>query len=91
MTNKESGSNKPKISRKVKSKTFQITLLLSKMAVVYTLLVLFLAVFVAGFILLVMGAINFDFSNSEIPPGVNQPVKLRIIHIILISRAVVVS
>uniref|UniRef100_A0A8C0E8U8 Alpha/beta hydrolase fold-3 domain-containing protein n=1 Tax=Bubo bubo TaxID=30461 RepID=A0A8C0E8U8_BUBBB len=59
------------------------------MAVVYTLLVLFLAVFVAGFILLVMGAINFDFSNSEIPPGVNQPVKLRIIHIILISRAVV--
>ncbi|NXE12496.1 ADCL4 protein, partial [Lophotis ruficrista] len=59
------------------------------MAVVYTLLVLFLAVFVAGFILLVMGAMNFDFSNSEIPPGVNQPVKLRIIHVILICRAVV--
>ncbi|XP_074416470.1 arylacetamide deacetylase-like 4 [Larus michahellis] len=59
------------------------------MAVAYTLLVLFLAVFVAGFILLVMGAINFDFSHSEIPPGVNQPVKLRIIHIILISTAVV--
>ncbi|KAF1521153.1 Arylacetamide deacetylase-like 4, partial [Eudyptes sclateri] len=59
------------------------------MAVAYTLLVLFLAVFVAGFILLVMGAINFHFSNAEIPPGVNQPVKLRIIHIILISRAVV--
>ncbi|NXT53372.1 ADCL4 protein, partial [Pluvianellus socialis] len=59
------------------------------MAVVYTLLVLFFAVFVAAFILLVLGAINFDFSNSEIPPGVNQPVKLRIIHIILISTSVV--
>ncbi|XP_057280171.1 arylacetamide deacetylase-like 4 [Pezoporus wallicus] len=89
MTNKESGSNKPKTSGKVKSKTFQTTLLLSKMAVLYTLLVLFLAVFVAGFVLLVLGAMNFDFSNSEIPPGVNEPVKLRIIHIMLISRAVV--
>ncbi|NXP53422.1 ADCL4 protein, partial [Heliornis fulica] len=59
------------------------------MAVVYTLLVLFLAAFVAGFILLVMGAINFDFSNSEIPPGVKEPVKLRIIHITAICRAVV--
>ncbi|NXK71223.1 ADCL4 protein, partial [Amazona guildingii] len=59
------------------------------MAVAYTLLVLFLAVFVAGFVLLILGAINFDFSNSEIPPGVNEPVKLRIIHIMLISRAVV--
>lgn len=91
MTNKESGSNEPNVAGKVKSKTFQTTLLLSKMAVIYTLLVLFLAVFVAGFILLVMGAINFDFSNSEIPAGVNQPVKLRIAHIILISTAVVVS
>lgn len=91
MRNKESGSNKPEISGKVKSKTFQTTLLLSKMAVIYMLLVLILAVFVAGFILLVMGAINFDFSNSEIPPGVNEPVKLRILHVILICRAVVVS
>lgn len=61
------------------------------MAAIYTILVLFLAVFVAGFILLIMGAINFDVSNSEIPPGMNQPVKLRIIHIILICIAVVVS
>ncbi|NXL89116.1 ADCL4 protein, partial [Alectura lathami] len=59
------------------------------MAALYTILVLFLAVFVAGFILLVMGAINFTFSNSEIPPGVCQPVKLRIIHVILICTAVV--
>ncbi|NXX91939.1 ADCL4 protein, partial [Centropus bengalensis] len=59
------------------------------MAVAYTLLVLFLAAFVAGFILLVLGAINFDISNSDIPPGVNQPLKLRIIHVIFISRAVV--
>ncbi|NXJ83664.1 ADCL4 protein, partial [Trogon melanurus] len=59
------------------------------MAVVCTLLVLLLAVLVAGFILLVLGAINFDVSNSEIPPGVSQPVKLRIIHVTLICTAVV--
>ncbi|XP_009668280.2 arylacetamide deacetylase-like 4 [Struthio camelus] len=59
------------------------------MAVAYILLVLFLAVFIAAFILLVIGVMNFDFSNSEIPPGLNQPVKLRIIHMILISTAVV--
>ncbi|NXW95561.1 ADCL4 protein, partial [Alopecoenas beccarii] len=59
------------------------------MAVVYILLVLFLAVFVAGFVLLVLGAINFNFSNSDIPPGVDQPVKLRILHICLICTAVV--
>lgn len=61
------------------------------MAAVLTVLVLFLAGFLTGFILLVIGAINFDFTNSEIPPGVNQPAKLRIIHIILICTAVVVS
>ncbi|XP_065506199.1 arylacetamide deacetylase-like 4 [Caloenas nicobarica] len=59
------------------------------MAAVYLLLVLFLAVFVAGFILLVLGAINFDLSNSDIPPGVDGPVKLRIINIILICTTVV--
>ncbi|KAJ7412415.1 hypothetical protein WISP_97148 [Willisornis vidua] len=59
------------------------------MAVLLTVLLLFFAGFVAGFILLVMGAVNFDFSNSEIPPGVNQPAKLRLIHVILISTAVV--
>ncbi|RLV95609.1 hypothetical protein DV515_00012813 [Chloebia gouldiae] len=59
------------------------------MAVVLTVLVLFLTGFLAAFILLVIGAINFDFSNSEIPPGVNQPAKLRMIHISLIFTAVV--
>ncbi|XP_072210540.1 arylacetamide deacetylase-like 4 [Excalfactoria chinensis] len=59
------------------------------MAAIYIILVLFLAVFVAGLILLVMAAINFDISNSDIPPGVNEPVKLRIIHVILICTAVV--
>ncbi|PKK24160.1 arylacetamide deacetylase-like 4 [Columba livia] len=59
------------------------------MAVAYILLVLFLAVFVAGFILLVLGAINFDLSNSDIPSGVDRPVKLRIIHVFIICTAVV--
>ncbi|XP_009905037.2 arylacetamide deacetylase-like 4 [Dryobates pubescens] len=59
------------------------------MAVLYMLLVLFSAVIVGGFLLLVMAAINFDLSNSDIPPGVTQPVKLRILHIILIITAAV--
>ncbi|NXD16299.1 ADCL4 protein, partial [Nothocercus nigrocapillus] len=59
------------------------------MAIAHTLLVLFLAVFIAAFIFLVIGVINFDYCNSEIPPGVSQPLKLRIIHMILISTAVV--
>ncbi|XP_068014575.1 arylacetamide deacetylase-like 4 [Melanerpes formicivorus] len=59
------------------------------MAVLCMLLVLFSAVIVGGFLLLVMAAINFDLSNSDIPPGVTQPVKLRILHIILIITAVV--
>ncbi|XP_074831696.1 arylacetamide deacetylase-like 4 isoform X2 [Carettochelys insculpta] len=54
----------------------------------YALLVLVLAVFAAAFILLVVGTIYFDLSNSEIPPGVEQPVKLRIIHSVLIGTAV---
>lgn len=91
MTNKESGSSETKISVNVNSKAFQTTLLLSTMAVAYMLPVLFSAVFVGGFILLAMAAINFDLSNSEIPPGVTHPVKLRIIHITSIATAVVVS
>ncbi|NXR08890.1 ADCL4 protein, partial [Semnornis frantzii] len=59
------------------------------MAVAYVLLVLLSAVFVGGFILLVMAAINFDLLNSEIPPGVTHPVKLRIIHIVSISTLMV--
>uniref|UniRef100_A0A8C8S458 Alpha/beta hydrolase fold-3 domain-containing protein n=1 Tax=Pelusios castaneus TaxID=367368 RepID=A0A8C8S458_9SAUR len=54
----------------------------------HALLVLVLAVFIAAFILLVVGTIYFDLSNSEIPPGVDQPVKLRIIHSVLIGTAV---
>uniref|UniRef100_K7FCZ0 Alpha/beta hydrolase fold-3 domain-containing protein n=1 Tax=Pelodiscus sinensis TaxID=13735 RepID=K7FCZ0_PELSI len=58
------------------------------MAFAYMLLVLVLAVFIAAFILLVVGTIYFALSNSEIPPGVDQPVKLRLLHIILTGTAV---
>ncbi|NXY86769.1 ADCL4 protein, partial [Alcedo cyanopectus] len=58
------------------------------MAALSILPVLFLAAFLAGFILLVIGAIHFHVSNSEIPPGVNQPLKLRILHVSLIGTAV---
>uniref|UniRef100_A0A8C0IWH5 Alpha/beta hydrolase fold-3 domain-containing protein n=1 Tax=Chelonoidis abingdonii TaxID=106734 RepID=A0A8C0IWH5_CHEAB len=44
------------------------------MEFVYALLVLVLAVFIAAFILLVVGTIYFDLSNSEIPLGVDQPI-----------------
>ncbi|XP_067422942.1 arylacetamide deacetylase-like 4 [Emydura macquarii macquarii] len=54
----------------------------------YALLVLVLAVFIAAFVLLVVGTIYFDLSNSKIPPGVDQPVKLRIIHCVYIGTAV---
>uniref|UniRef100_K7FE86 Alpha/beta hydrolase fold-3 domain-containing protein n=1 Tax=Pelodiscus sinensis TaxID=13735 RepID=K7FE86_PELSI len=58
------------------------------MAFAYALLMLVLAVFIAAFILLVVGTIYFALSNSEIPPGVDQPVKLRLLHIILTGTAV---
>ncbi|XP_006264536.2 arylacetamide deacetylase-like 4 [Alligator mississippiensis] len=58
------------------------------MEFLFTLLVLVLAVFVASFILLVLGTIQFEISNTEIPPGMDQPIKLRIIHGFLVGSAV---
>ncbi|XP_063001189.1 arylacetamide deacetylase-like 4 [Elgaria multicarinata webbii] len=54
----------------------------------YVLFVLVVAAFLAAVILLVVGSIYFDASNSEIPPGVEHPAKLRIIHAVLIGSAV---
>ncbi|XP_066493604.1 arylacetamide deacetylase-like 3 [Tiliqua scincoides] len=55
------------------------------MAFLPAFLLLILAALFALLILLVVGSIYFDATNSEIPPGVEQPVKLRILHVMLIG------
>ncbi|XP_060614688.2 arylacetamide deacetylase-like 4 [Anolis sagrei] len=52
------------------------------------LLILVLAAILAGAILLVVGSIYFDACNSDIPPGLEQPVKLRIIHAVWVGTSV---
>ncbi|XP_054857513.1 arylacetamide deacetylase-like 4 [Eublepharis macularius] len=59
------------------------------MGFLYALLLLVVAAFIGAVILVVVGSIYFDATNSEIPPGVEQPAKLRIIHAFLIGSAVV--
>ncbi|XP_040284927.1 arylacetamide deacetylase-like 4 isoform X1 [Bufo bufo] len=59
------------------------------MGIAVVLLVVFVAILIALSFLLVMGIIYFEFSNSNLPPGVADPVKLRIIHCITIGIAVV--
>ncbi|XP_066493652.1 arylacetamide deacetylase-like 3 [Tiliqua scincoides] len=46
-------------------------------------LLLILAALIAFVILLVVGSIYFDATNSQIPPGVEKPAKLRILHVML--------
>lgn len=84
------GNNTSERHRRVQEKS-DLCPLLSKMEFLFTLLVLVLAVFVASFILLVLGTIQFEISNTEIPPGMDQPIKLRIIHGFLVGSAVLVS
>ncbi|XP_061457427.1 arylacetamide deacetylase-like 3 [Rhineura floridana] len=58
------------------------------MGFLYAFVALVAAAFLAAVILIVLGSIYFDYSNSEIPPGVEHPVKLRILHAILIGTSV---
>ncbi|XP_075696872.1 arylacetamide deacetylase-like 4 [Rhinoderma darwinii] len=59
------------------------------MGIALALAAIFVIIFIALAILLVAGIIYFEFTNSELPPGVANPVKLRIIHCITICIAVV--
>ncbi|KAM4650940.1 arylacetamide deacetylase-like 4 [Discoglossus pictus] len=59
------------------------------MGVGFVLLVLFVAILFSLLFLLFMGIIYFELSNSEIPPGVASPGKLRTIHGITIGIAIV--
>lgn len=61
------------------------------MGLLYVLLTMVVAVVIAAGILLVVEVIHFDASNSEYPPGLEQPAKLRIIHAILVCLSVLVS
>ncbi|XP_075135957.1 arylacetamide deacetylase-like 4 isoform X1 [Leptodactylus fuscus] len=59
------------------------------MGIAMVLVVLTVAIFIALCFLLLLGIIYFEMTNSNIPPGVANPVKLRIIHGITIGIAVV--
>ncbi|KAG9472082.1 arylacetamide deacetylase-like 4 [Eleutherodactylus coqui] len=59
------------------------------MGIALVLAVISGAMFIGLCFLLVVGVIYFEFSNSEIPPGVADPMKLRIIHCVMIGVAVV--
>ncbi|XP_060115093.1 arylacetamide deacetylase-like 4 [Heteronotia binoei] len=54
----------------------------------YSLLLIILHLLMAPFALVFVWAIYYDFSRSEIPPGIDQPLKLRILHWLLIVSAV---
>lgn len=56
----------------------------------YVLLIL-LAAFIASFIVAVAGAIQSKYFNFSIPPGVNQPGKLRLFYVLMRSASVLVS
>ncbi|XP_042335487.1 arylacetamide deacetylase-like 3 [Sceloporus undulatus] len=58
------------------------------MGFLYVFLALVLAAFLAAAVLLVVGSIYFDACNSEVPPGVEQPAKLRIIHATLVGTSI---
>ncbi|XP_044308274.1 arylacetamide deacetylase-like 4 [Varanus komodoensis] len=54
------------------------------MEINYTFLLIIFEILVIPFALLVAWAIYYDLSTSEIPHGIDQPVKLRILHWLLI-------
>ncbi|KAM8927017.1 arylacetamide deacetylase-like 4 isoform 1-T1 [Pelodytes ibericus] len=59
------------------------------MGLALTLLVLFVAIFFSLCFLLLLGILHFEFSNSDIPRGVDCPWKLRTIHCFMIGFAIV--
>lgn len=61
------------------------------MAFFYILSVILLVIFTASFITAIRTTIQSDYPNVSIPPGVNHPGKLRIVHAFMISTSAVVS
>lgn len=63
------------------------------MASVYTTLAIIGMVFILPVTIpaLFLGALFYDFLNSELPPGIDQPLKLRFFHSLLITTMISVS
>ncbi|KAG8568761.1 hypothetical protein GDO81_014138 [Engystomops pustulosus] len=59
------------------------------MGIALVLVVLTVAIVFALCFLLVVGIIYFECANSDLPPGIADPLKLRIIHCIIIGIAMV--
>ncbi|XP_054858025.1 arylacetamide deacetylase-like 4 [Eublepharis macularius] len=57
------------------------------METAYALFVIILHLLIAPFALVFVWAIYYDLSTSEIPPGIDQPMKLRILHWLLLVSA----
>ncbi|XP_067422762.1 arylacetamide deacetylase-like 4 [Emydura macquarii macquarii] len=58
------------------------------MELAYSLFTFTVEVLIVSFILVAAFAIYYDFAYSEIPPGVEQPRKLRILHCLLIMSMI---
>ncbi|XP_069731050.1 arylacetamide deacetylase-like 4 [Phaenicophaeus curvirostris] len=60
------------------------------MASIYTILAIIGILFVSPVLIpaLFLGAVFYDFFNSEIPPGIDEPLKLRFFHSVLIATLV---
>ncbi|XP_063001266.1 arylacetamide deacetylase-like 4 [Elgaria multicarinata webbii] len=55
----------------------------------YTFLVIILEILVIPVVLLLAWAVYYDLSTSEIPPGIDKPLKLRILHCLMIVSSCV--
>lgn len=63
------------------------------MASVYTTLAIVAIFFISPVLMptLFLGAVLYEFFNSELPPGIEQPLKLRFFHSLMITTMVAVS
>lgn len=63
------------------------------MAFIYTGLAIIGMVFISPVIIpaLFLGGLFYDFFNSELPPGIDQPLKLRLYHSVMITTMMSVS
>ncbi|XP_077167926.1 arylacetamide deacetylase-like 3 [Paroedura picta] len=59
------------------------------MGLLYALLLLAAAALLGAVVLVVVGSIYFDATNAEVPPEVEQPAKLRLLHALTVGMAVV--
>lgn len=63
------------------------------MASVYTTLAIIGIIFISPVIIpaLFLGGVFYNFFNSDMPPGIDQPLKLRFFHSLLIATLIAVS